>query len=446
MSDSRQLAQKVTALTAGCVIVSNMIGTGIFGTTGFMARDLGSPVLILLLWVGGGLFALMGAMCYSELGTLMPRAGGDYIYLRETFGPFIGFLSGWMSLTIGFSAAIAANGHLFAAHVSQLLPGQSSGALAGILSAKVIGLLMIWALTLVHLAGVVAGGWLTRGLTVLKVGAILTLIGAGLFVGQGDWANLTQKATTASPGPATLLTSFMFVTFAFSGWNAAGYIAGEMRNPARSIPGAALSATLVVTLLYLGLNLIYLYALPVEQLAGDPIEPVAHNAAAAMFGPGTGWWATLFLCVSIAGATSAMIWAGPRVYFAMAKDGALPAFFSTTHAKSGAPIRSILLQSAWVSVLILVANLEGLILYTAFSLVLFTAMTVSCVLVLRLRQPTQVRPYSVTLYPIVPLLYLLVSAAILWAAFVLQPTKALLGLGTTLVGIPFYFLARRKPA
>ncbi len=186
-ASTRPLLRRVTAFTAACVIVSNMIGTGIFGTTGFMARDLGHPVIILLLWALGGGLALLGALCYCELGTAMPRAGGEYVYIREAYGPLLGFLSGWMSLTIGFSAAIASNGHLFAIHLQQLFPvmadlnGTSVGWRHYLLHAKTIALVMVWALTLVHVAGVGAGGLVQRLLTVIKVGAIVLLVTAAVF-------------------------------------------------------------------------------------------------------------------------------------------------------------------------------------------------------------------------------------------------------------------------
>lgn len=435
--------RRVTAFTAACVIVSNMIGTGIFGTTGFMARDLGHSVVIMALWAAGGLFALLGAFCYCELGAAMPRAGGEYVYIREAYGPLWGFLSGWMSLTIGFSAAIASNAHLFTTHLCALFPSiatwqESGGAWRYLLHDNTIALATVWVLTLIHARGVGAGGFVQRLLTLLKVGAIVVLVAAGVAYGEGSIPPMTSRAGTASPGLTTMLVAFLFVTFSYTGWNAAGYIAGEMIQPQRSLPRATIVATVCVTVLYLALNAIYLYALPIADLAADPIEPVAHKAAQAMFGGHAARWITLMLCVSIFGAISAMVWAGPRVYYAMAEDGAFPSLFART-AASAAPVRSILLQSVWVSVLIVAGGFEALVRYAGFVLIIFTALAVGAVMVLRIRRPDRKLDYRLPGYPFVPVAYLVISLAVMWAAVFVRPTESLLGLVTVAAGIPFYF-------
>jgi APA family basic amino acid/polyamine antiporter len=437
----------VTAFTAGCVIVSNMIGTGIFGTTGFMAADLGSPALILALWVVGGVYALLGAVCYSELGAALPEAGGEYVYLREAFGPVMGFLSGWTSLAIGFSAAIASNAHLFASHVLQLFPGLQaaggSGAGRIVFDPRVIGLVMIWGLTAVHVAGVGAGGRMQRFLTVLKVGGMVALVVGGAIWGEGSWSRLTG-AGGALPGMGTLAVSFYFVTFTYSGWNAAGYIAGEIISPGKSIPRAALGATAVVTLLYLAVNSIYLYALPVSELAAAPVETPAYKAAGAMFGAGSARWITALLAVSIMGAASAMIWAGPRVYWAMAQDGVLPRFFAGQSKRCAAPVRAILLQSVWVSVLVVAGGFEQLVVFAGFAITLFTGVAVGAVMVLRHRRPALARPYRVKLYPLVPLAYLAISGVVVWSSLQTTRYEPIWALATIAAGLPFYLFFRRQ--
>ncbi len=415
-----------------------MIGTGVFGTTGFMARDIGNPAVILLLWVCGGMFALLGAFCYAELGAAMPRAGGEYVYLRETYGPIWGFLSGWTSLTIGFSAAIASNAHLFATHFHQLFPALAPE------SPAVIGLAMVWGLTIVHVFGVRAGGAVQRLLTVVKVAFIVALVLAGLTVGSGDWGNLATVDVETDFTFATLLVSFLFVTFSYSGWNAASYIAGEMKDPGRSVPRSMIWGTVCVGTLYLALNVIYLYALPMPMLAADPVEPVAQKAAVAMFGPTAARWVTLMLCVSILGAASAMIWAGPRVYYAMATDGVFPKSFAQVSAGGGAPVRSIILQSVWISVLVLSARFEQLLIYAGFVLMAFTALAAAAVIVLRVKRPDLPRPYRVVPYPLVPALFLAVSIAVMAATLKIRPTESLGGILTVAVGVPFYFLWKRR--
>lgn len=439
---------RVSTFTAACVLVSNMIGTGIFGTTGFMAADLGSPWWILGLWAAGGVYALLGASAYGELGAAMPRSGGEYIYIREAYGPLPGFLSGWTSLTIGFSAAIASAAHLFAGHFRELtvplLAPAGDGVAAAVLGQIPVALAMVWALTLVHLIGVGAGGFVQRVLTVVKVGALLLLASAGLASAGGDWSHLAAPDVEVSFGVGTLLVSFMFVTFSYSGWNGASYIAGEIRNPERNLPRAMLWGTVAVAALYVLLNVVYLYALPLSGLAAPPIDLVGHKAAHALFGSGSGRWFTALLAISILGAGSAMIWAGPRVYHAMALDRVFPRWFAARSERSGVPARSIVLQSVWVSVLVVTGTFETLVLYATFVLVLFGALAVAAVFALRIRRPEMKRPYRTWGYPVAPALYLLLSGAILWAALRIRPTESLLGLATVALGIPFFYWWRRR--
>jgi APA family basic amino acid/polyamine antiporter len=424
-----------------------MIGTGIFGTTGFMASDLGSPLWILVLWGLGGAYALLGAFAYGELGAAMPRSGGEYIYLREAYGPIWGFLSGWASLTIGFGAAIASAGHLFADHLRQLLlqlPGIGGGVQESwFLSQTFLALLMVWSLTLVHTAGVGVGGLVQRILTVMKVGVLITLVGAGLGVGTGDWTHFTAPDLRMSFSVETVLVTFMFVTFSYSGWNAASYIAGEIDDPGRNLPRAMIWGTVTVGLLYVALNVVYLYALPISGLAAAPTELVGQKSAVALFGDRAGGIFTAVLTVSILGAASAMIWAGPRVYHAMAMDRVFPSWFAATSERTGVPARSIILQSLWISFLVVTGTFETLVLYATFVLIVFTTLAVSAVIVLRRRRPDLHRPYRTWGYPWVPAAYVLVSIAILWAALNLRPTESLLGLVTVAAGVLLYLLWRR---
>ncbi len=435
---------RITVFTAACVLVSNMIGTGIFGTTGFMARDLGNPMLILILWALGGVFALLGALAYSELGAALPQAGGEYVYLREAYGPVWGFLSGWTSFTIGFSAAIASCAYLFAIHLQELLFGHDPAAPSNELFNKVIALLMVWTLTTVHVAGVRAGGFVQRILTILKVASILALFTAGLFGKGGQWSYLTNGRPDASFSISKVLIAFLFVTFSYSGWNAAGYIASEIDRPERNIPRATIWGTLCVMVLYLSLNVFYLHALPVSALAAEPVEPVAQKAAAALLGDLGGRLVTAMLCVSILGAASAMIWTGPRVYCAMARDGVLPRIFAATDRATGTPAKSIVLQSLWISILILAGAFEALVVYAGFVLVVFSALAVVGVIVLRVRQPQLPRPFRTWLYPLSPLLYGAVALAVMWVTLRIRPYESLLGVATVAVGLPLYWYQKAR--
>jgi APA family basic amino acid/polyamine antiporter len=437
--DPSTLPRRIGWFTAGCVVIGNVVGTGIFTTTGFMARDLGHPGLILSIWLMGGLIALAGALAYSELGAAFPVAGGEYVYLRHAYGPFIGFLSGWTSFTIGFSAAIAAGAMSFAAYFNQLFSLDDEQ----VLPSMAVALAVLWAITACHLLGVEAGGFLQRALTLLNMGAVLALITAGLMIGEGDWAHLSLSDAQPAPSVGLCIVSLIFALYAYSGWNAAVYLAGEVTEPARTIPRALISGTLFVTLLYLLLNAFYFYALPVTELAKPPLLPVASKAVGALLGLDTAWFVTLILCLSIAGGTSAMVWAGPRVYYAMARDGLIPSYFYKASGAQGTPINAILLQSLWASVLILSGSFERLLIYSGTVITIFSALAVGAVLILRRTEPDLPRPYRTPLYPFVPVFFIVMSMVIVWNAVSERPLEAGLGLATVLAGTPLYLVWRR---
>ena len=403
-----------------------------------MARDLGDPWWILLLWVVGALLALAGAVCYSELGTAFPMVGGEYIYLRHAYSPFLGFLSGWASFTVGFGAAIAAGAVGFSSYLLQLLPPVDDP----LVISKVLALGLVWIFTGVHIAGVGPGGLVQQILTVLKVGLIIGLITGAFTLGNGNWGNMALPKPVTTPSFSVMFVSLIFVTYAYSGWNAAGYIAGEITNPGTNIPRTMIGGTLLVGTLYLALNLVYLYALPLTVIATPPLLPVAEKATVALFGPLAAQFITVMLCISIAGSVSAMIWAGPRVYYAMARDGLFPAFFSKTRQDGGTPQRSIVLQSVWATILILSGTFEQLVIYSGVILAFFTALAVGAVIVLRYRNPQLPRPYQVPLYPFVPALYIIVSVMIVVHTGLARPTESAWALATVLTGIPLYFLWR----
>ena len=433
-SPRSELPRRIGIFTAGCLLVSNVVGSGIFTTTGFMARDLGDPWLILAIWFFGALLALAGALSYSELGTALPVAGGEYAYLRRAYGPLVGFLSGWTSFTIGFSAAIAAGAMSFAAYLLQIVPFHSEN---GSLSTG-IALTLIWVVTGFHLAGAGSGGFLQRLLTILNIGAILILVVGVLMLGKGNWSHFSLSAPDITPGFGTTMVSLIFVTYAYSGWNAAAYVAGEIVDPGRTIPRAMIGGTLFVGLLYLVVNGIYLYALPVTELGQPPILPVANKVAATMLGPTGTLLVTVLLCLSIAGAVSAMVWAGPRVYYAMAQDGLIPSLFAKTPGVQQAPINAILLQSLWASALIVSGSFERLVIYSGTVLMIFNALAVGALLILRRQEPTLPRPYRTPLYPFVPAFYILVSTVIVGAALYERPVEGGLGIATVLAGTPLY--------
>ena len=427
---------RIDWFTAICLLVSNVIGGGIFTVTGYLARDVGDPVLILGLWVVGALIALAGAFSYSELGASLPQAGGDYVYLRHAYGPLAGFLSGWVSFVVGFGAAIAASAVSFSAYVFRLVPWLEDGAVAPAVPA----LALVWILTAVHVQGVSIGGLVQRLLTTTKVAALLFLIVGGLAFGEGSWEHLSVRAGNAQPSFGVAAVALVFVFYTYLGWNVAGYVAGELTDPTRTLPRIVVGGTIVVAILYLLINLVYFFALPVTVLGKPPLLPVAEKAAGALWGPGSARFLTLLLCISITGAVSAMIWAGPRVYWAMAKDGTFLRFFSHVDSRTGAPARAIVLQSLWASVLIITGTFEQLVLFGGAVLAVFTTLTVGAVLILRRRYPELPRPYRTPWYPVVPLMFMLAMLLLVATIITTRPGEALMGLGTIVTGAAAYWL------
>ncbi len=429
---------KIGAFTACCVLVSNAVGSGIFTTTGFLARDLGDPRWILALWAMGGVLSLAGALSYAELGAALPRVGGEYVYLREAFGPGVAFLSGWTSFTMGFGAAIAASAIGFAQYLMVLLPDRLAPT-----SPAPFAVGLVWLLTAVHLLGVERGGSFQRWVTVLKIGGVIVLLGVAFGSGGGDWGHLGQADPSTTPALGAAAVGLVFVLYSYSGWNAAAYIAAEIRSPERNLPLALVSGTIFVALLYLAVNLLYFYALPASALAAEPVLPVAEKAASALLGPPASAAVSALLCLSIAGAASSMVWTGPRVTSAMAEDGAVPAVLGRTSA-AGAPIAATLLQCLWVTLLLLTGSFEQLVVYGGLAIALFGATAVASLVVLRWRAPQLVRPFRVPGYPWVPASFILATLWIAGHALMERPAEAFLSLATVALGLPLYLVARRR--
>jgi APA family basic amino acid/polyamine antiporter len=450
----KSLERNAGPFLAICLIIANVIGSGIYTTPGFLARDLQSPFAILSIWIIGAVLAFAGALSYCELGAMFPEAGGEYIYLREAFGPLFGFLSGWVSFVAGFSAPIGAATIGFAAYLSHFFPGLSPENVlwnisighfsVHITSGQIVALLVLWILSVSHITGVRRGGQLQVLLTAVKVAAIISLIVLGLWLGKGAWSNFHSGAAGMVPANAWSkgAVSLIFVLFSFSGWNAAAYIAGEIQEPHKTLPLALISGTAAVTIIYLGLNVLFLYALGVHGMSG--VLQVGEKASLALFGPVASDVVAAMMAGSILASASAMIIAGPRVYFAMATDGLFFRPMGTVHPRYGSPGKSIMWQAVWVSVLVLSSAFEPLIVYSGFVLVLFSSMAVAAVVVLRSRRPELPRPFRVPFYPWTPLLFVGFSAWILVFTFRDRPVESALGIATILFGLPLYFYMRKS--
>lgn len=448
----RDLLRGISLRSATALVIANIVGAGIFTTSGFQAEALGHAGLIYLVWIVGGVLAFSGALCFAELGAAMPRAGGEYVYIRETFGPALAFMTAFVSLIAGFSAPVAAAVKSFVRYSAYFFPtlDPEEHLGAGVAIGDAVAIAIVWILVLVHWSGVRGGFAISDWLTLLKVGGVVIFILAAFLVGQGAYSNLVGSSeifetVRASGGLASALaTSLIFVMFCYSGWNASAYVAGEMREPQRDLPRSLLFGTLAVVALYIGLNSVYLFAVGVEGLAGK-VE-VGLVAARALFGPVGTTLVTLIIGISILASASAMTIAGPRVYFAFGRDFPPLRFLGRVHPKRRTPSAAIFLQGVATSVLILSGRIDQIQQYAGFTLTLFASLAVSCVVVLRFRKPELDRPFRTWAYPLPPLLFLSVSAWMLYWAFGARPVESMLSLLTVAVGGALFWALSRGQA
>ena len=430
------------AALAASIVVSNVIGVGIFMTSGLLARDLGDPRLLLGIWVAGGMMALAGALCYAELGANFPRAGGEYAYLREVYGPLPSFLSGWASLLAGFSAPIAASSIGFTEYLSFYFP-RFGTARPGLTAGHLMAALVIVLLSAVHYRKVKIGGRVHLGLTSFKVGVIALFVIAGFLLGRGDPSHFagTLPIEAWRAKASALAGGMIFVMFSYSGWNAAAYIGGEIREPRRNLPRSLFAGTLLVVVLYVAINALYLYALPMSEMAS--VIRIAELASFRLFGLNAAPFVNVIFMGTMLGSISAMVIAGPRIYYAMARDRLFPAAIARVHPRFGTPANAIVLQALWSVVLVFSGRFEQLLTFSGVVLILFAALTVASVYVVRRRDDARSN-YRSWGYPWTMLLFLTASVWILLVSFVNRPKESLSGLGVVALGVPFYFYWKRR--
>jgi len=391
--DSPGLRRELGLFSAVVLVVANMVGTGIFTTSGFVMAELGDPKALLWCWLIGGVFAYCGALVYGDLGAMFPEAGGEYVFLRESFGRWAGFLSGWISLIVGFSAPIAAAAMAFCAYgFGALGLSGEAGWVFTVKEAPVFSLtdrslaaaFVIFLISLLHRQGVAFGTRVQNGLTLFKIGLIAIFVVAGFWAGSGSSAHFAADDFSFSLLDTRFAVSLIFVSFAYSGWNAAAYLGGEIRQPARNIPMAMGIGTIAVVCLYLLLNILFVYALPPESMAGA--FDVGLLAATHLFGETFGRLFSGAIAIGLLSVLSAMIMAGPRVYYAMAKDRVFFARFGRVDPAANTPAAAVALQGVIAVLLVLTASFEALLIYIGFTLSLFAAMTVAGWIRLRIRK------------------------------------------------------------
>jgi APA family basic amino acid/polyamine antiporter len=440
------LDRRLGPIDAAALVVSNVIGGGIFFVPILVAQSVPDSGGILAVWLVGGALAFAGALAYAELAALKPHAGGEYVYLREAYGSLVGFLSGWTSFVAGFSGAIAASSVALAEYLGRFIPLAADAKplvsvplplLPIVVSPKtLVALGVIVGLTAVHLRGLGPGRLLQNALAGLKVSALVAFVVLGFSLGRH--VAVAPGVAESGINAAGWLLALIPVMFTYSGWNAAAYVAEEVRAPGRNVPLALGLGTLVVIVVYLGLNLLYLHVLPPADLAavkGTLIDEVADR----LFGLNTGHLIALFTIVSIGASVSAMVLAGPRVYFAMARDGLFLTSATRIHPRFRAPTVAIIAQTIWSGVLVLSGTLSELVSYTGFAIVLFSGCAVAAVFVLRKREPDADRPFRAWGYPWAPALFVSVSAVILVNQVWREPGTSLAGLAVIAAGIPVYF-------
>jgi APA family basic amino acid/polyamine antiporter len=423
--------KKISVVTATNLVVANMVGTGVFTSLGFQILGITSDFALIALWVVGGVLALCGALSYAELATALPRSGGEYHYLSKIYHPSVGFLSGWISVVVGFPAPIALAGIAFGGYFGIFAPG---------ISPILISLLIIWIITLVHLFGLRVEEMFQNGATFLKIGLILVLIVGGLSMANPQHLDM-------NPGPKAwqilvsgpFAVSLVYVMYAYSGWNAATYITEEVRNPAKNVPWALLIGTLAVTVFYLLLNYVFLRSTPQALLAGK-LE-VGRIAGQSIFGPIGEKFVSALISLGLIATISAMAWIGPRVTKRMAEDLPKLRLLGKTSTK-GTPYVATLLQVVIVTILVATGTFERVLIYTQFSLLLSSFLTVLGVIVLRIRQPRLERPYKVWGYPVTPIIFLAITLHMMIYVVREKPTESLLGLITVIAGLIIYFFTR----
>lgn len=440
-----KLQRKLGLFPATNIVIANMIGAGIFTTSGLLMAGLNNPVLMIVLWAVGGVIALCGALSYGELGAAMPGAGGEYLFLSKIYHPIFGFLSGWVSFIVGFSAPIAASAIGFSEYFLRAVPGfsgwlASSGIMNEVWTKKVISISVILIFTLIHYRGIKTGARIQNLLTVLKVLLIAVLLFAGFSSANGSFANFSHSGAPVSgfANWKTIGLSLMWIMFAYSGWNASTYLGAEIKNPAKILPRSLLYGTGIVVIIYLALNVLYVYGINPEQMKG--VISVGGLAMGNLFGKPAEVLFSLLIGFALFSSLSAFIIIGPRVYYSMAKDGLFFKSAAKIHPRFQVPSNSILMQCLIACILALSGSFEQVLTYMGFALGIFPVLTVAGVFRQRISNPGALR---IPGFPVTQVIYMGAGIMILLLSFMEKPAESSIAIGTVLAGIPMYFIFKK---
>ena len=470
-SRSTGLVQGLGLLDSTTIVMGSMIGSGIFIVAAEIAREVGSPGLFLLSWVISGVMTVAAAVTYGELAAMMPKAGGQYVYLRESFGPLFGFLYGWTLFLVIQTGTIAAVAVAFGKFLGVFFPSISdqhfllnfgSISLFGhptaltVSTQQGVGILVLLGLGIINIFGVRTGAWVQNIFTVTKVGTLVALVGVGLWW-HASHAQAASSAPVAAPAPSFWagahwdLATLMILSVALVGplfssdaWNNITFTGAEVKNPKRNLPLALLLGTLIVCAVYFFCNVIYLRVLPFSGIQHAPADRVATAVMEAIFGLKGAAIMAAAIVISTFGCINGMSLAGARVYYAMAKDGLFFPSVGKVSQKYRTPAVSLIVQAVWASLLTLSGTYNDLLDYVIFAVLLFYILTILGLFRLRRTKPDAPRPYRAWGYPVVPILYIVLAVFIEWALLLHRPMRSVAGLGIVAIGIPIYYFWRRR--
>jgi APA family basic amino acid/polyamine antiporter len=446
-----KLVRKLSLLDSILLLAGGIIGSGIFLTAQDVALNTRTPWLFLTVWALGLLITLPAALAFAEMGAMFPDAGGQYVYMREAYGEFVAFLYGWMIFTVSIGGTIAALAAGFSLYIGSMFPALSADrALATIghftlARGHLVAIGAIALQTLINIFGVRSGAILQNIATWTKFTAIAAFVLLGLSLGKGSWGHYSA-ALPASSGSTGLLAgvgvALIAVFWAYDGWVYITWVAGEVKQPQRNLPRSLILGLLLVGVIYLAINAVYLFALPISGIAAE--TAVAQSAAVSMFSGSVARWLALMIAVSCFGAMASCIMSGARVYYAMAEDGVFFRALARVHPRWHTPVASLVLQAAWAAVLALSGKYNELFTYVMFMMVLSYVLTTAALFVLRRKMPNAERPYRCAGYPWLPAIYVVLGSAWFVNALFERPKEALFGIFIVALGVPFYFYWRRQ--
>lgn len=451
---SSQLLRKMNLLDSTFLVIGAIIGSGIFMTTGFIAEYLPSPLMILIVWLLGGFFAMSGALAFAELGTMYPRAGGQYIYLREAYGPWAGFLFGWGFFWVIECGGVAALAVGFAEYFGYFVPALSTktyllklhllGFDYSLSAGQLIAAASILFLSAINYIGIKSGIVVQNIFTFLRIAAVAVFIVLGLTIGSKAGVVSFEGLMTGDMSFSIKLfgLALIAVLWTYDGWYSINCTAGEIKNPGKNIPRSLILGTVSVTLIYFLMNIVYVSALPIERMKG--VARIGELASTQLFGSTATFFISATIMISIFGCLSASILYGPRVFLAMAQDRCFFKSMRYIHPRYRVPTKAIVWQGIWSSLLCLSGTYQDLFEYVVFALVIFWAATGLAVIILRSKQPETPRPYKAWGYPVLPILFVLINLGVFLNTIWAQPRKSLIGLIILVAGIPAFLYWQSK--